>query len=334
MKHTIQLNNTPISFTSDDGSSILLSAITQGFNLPHSCQSGVCGQCKAKVLSGEVLQTSAAQQTLSEQERADGNVLLCCSYAQSPVLLDMPNAQLHLPPVRTLPARIDSIRFIHDVAVLKLTLPKAPPFEFLAGQYIEILLSNGQSRCYSIANSVQQKGELELHIRYRQGGLLSELLFGEQAKIQEKSVIKIKGPLGTFGLKEHNEHPLILLATGTGFAPIQSILHALIAQNSQRKIHLYWGGARCEDLYYLNEAQALCQQLAHAVCTPVYSQERQQQEQQQYVQDFALRDFPDMSQCEVYACGSPQMIQSAQTLLCTQGKLPKQAFFADAFTPN
>ena len=139
MNHTITLPD-QTTFAAGDGETVLAAAARQNLNLPHSCKSGVCGQCKAELVSGDIQMGGHSEQALSEAEKAQGKILMCCTTAQSNISINIPGYKADALPVRTLPARIESMVFKHDVAFLKLALPKAPPFAFYAGQYIDLLL--------------------------------------------------------------------------------------------------------------------------------------------------------------------------------------------------
>ncbi|MCS4533035.1 CDP-6-deoxy-delta-3,4-glucoseen reductase [Neisseria montereyensis] len=335
MSYTVTLTPDQTTFTVSEDEPILHAAKRQGLNLPHSCQSGICGQCKAKLVSGEVSGGKYAELALSSEEAAQGKILMCCAIPQSDITLTVPGYNgASAPPVKTFPARVASVEYIHDAAILTLALPKAPPFVFWAGQYIDILLKNGESRSYSIANSPDSAATLELHIRKRENGLFSNMLFGENAVVKEKAIMRIRGPLGTFTLKEESDKPIILMATGTGFAPIHSILQHLIYNNSKRPVHLYWGGRQEADLYRLKEAANIVSLLPQSSFTPVLSQPNTDwQGARGYIQDYVVADHPDLSAYEVYACGSLPMIQSSQQQFIRHHNLPEDAFFSDAFSP-
>ncbi len=191
MNHTVTLPD-QTTFAAGDGETVLAAAARQNLNLPHSCKSGVCGQCKAELVSGDIQIGGHSEQALSEAEKAQGKILMCCTTAQSDISLNIPGYKADALPVRTLPARIESMVFKHDVALLKLALPKAPPFAFYAGQYIDLLLPGNVSRSYSIANSPDQEGILELHIRRRENGVCSEMIFGSEPKVKEKASSALK----------------------------------------------------------------------------------------------------------------------------------------------
>ena len=333
MTHTITLPD-QTTFTANDGETVLAAAARQNLNLPHSCKSGACGQCKAELVSGDIQMGEHSEQALSEAEKAQGKILMCCTTAQSDININIPGYNANSLPVRTLPARIESMIFKHDVALLKLALPKAPPFTFYAGQYIDLLLPGNVSRSYSIANSPDQEGILELHIRRRENGVCSEMIFGSEPKVKEKGIVRIKGPLGSFTLQEDSGKPVILLATGTGYAPIRSILLDLIRQDSSRAVHFYWGARHQDDLYALEEAQELTGRLKNARFTPVLSKAAEGwQGEKGYVQTAAAKDYPDLSGYEVYACGSVAMTESAKSVLTAQCSLPETTFYSDAFSP-
>ena len=332
MKNVVTLSPSNTAFSVEANETIFAAAKQQGLNLPHSCQNGICGQCKAEVLSGEVIQGEHTEQALSASERSAGKILMCCSTMRSDVALNIPAyTGADTPPVKTLPSRISSIEIMHDIAIIKLALPKASPFVFWAGQYIDLLLPDNRTRSYSIANSPTQTSLLELHVRYRKGGLFSEMLFS--GSLKEKAILRIRAPLGTFTLNESNA-PIILMATGTGFAPMQSLLQHLIDTNSKRTVHLYWGARQIDDLYAQQTAHALIQALPNARLTLVLSKPHSEWcGAAGYVQDHITQDYPDLSAYEVYACGSSDMIESAQIVLHEHCNLPNGSFFSDAFSP-
>lgn len=334
MPHTITLPD-QTTFTANDGETVLSAAARQNLNLPHSCKNGICGQCKAELTGGEVEMGEHTEQALSQAEKSQGKILMCCSIPKGDISINIPGYNPNALPVRTLPTRIESIVFKHDVALLKLALPKAPPFAFYAGQYIDLLLPGNVSRSYSIANAPDGEGVLELHIRRRENGVCSEMIFGSEPKVKEKGIVRVKGPLGAFTLQEDSEKPIILLATGTGYAPVRSILLELIRLNSERAVHFYWGARTRDDLYALEEAQELTCRLNNARFTPVLSRpDETWQGATGYVQNTAAQEHSDLSRFEVYACGSSAMTEEAKNLFTQQHHLPETAFYSDAFTPS
>jgi CDP-6-deoxy-L-threo-D-glycero-4-hexulose-3-dehydrase reductase len=330
----ITVNPSQTQFDAQENETILAAALRHQINLPHACQSGVCGTCVATVVSGSVKPNEQYDDYVLSQEQIDaGAVLLCCCQAESDVVLEMPSyAGAKAIAVRTLPAKIASIELMKDVAILKITLPKAPPFVFYAGQYMEILLKDG-SRSYSIANAPHQQGELEFHVRLREGGLFSPQLFS--GSLKAGSVIRLRGPFGAFYLNEGSDKDLIFLATGTGFAPVQSMLQHLAYTQPNRAIHVYRGGRFIQDLYDENQLLQILKQLPNAKYTPVLSRQNENWTGKiGYLADQVLRDYPDLTHHEVYACGSPDMVRDSKRILTQKAKLPETAFYSDAFTAH
>lgn len=332
-KITVSPSNT--QFSTQENETILAAAIRNGINLPHSCQSGVCGSCAARLVSGSIQQSSEYDDyVLTPEEIAAGTILLCCSQAQSDVEIDMPSyAGAKAIPIRTLPARVGNVDIRGDVAVLTVALPKAPTFQFHAGQYMEILLKDG-SRNYSIANSPAQNTALEFHILSRENGLFSSQIFS--GSLKSGAIIRLRGPLGSFYLNDETaDKPLIFLATGTGFAPVKSMLQHIADTQPNRTIHLYHGVRRVADFYDETALREILARLPNARYTPVLSRLNMMWEGATgHVTEHVLRDYPDLSGHEVYACGSPDMIASSKIALTTQAKLPEKAFYSDAFTPH
>ncbi len=333
MSHTITLTPSQISFSTEVDETILDAAKRHNLNLPHSCQNGICGACKARIVSGSLIQGEHSDKALTPAEAEAGMALLCGARAQSDVVIDLPHfSGTDSPPIKTLPSRIQQIERFGSVAVLTLALPKNQALSFWPGQYLDVLLKDGHSRSYSLANAPHQNETIELHIKHHPGGLFSETLFS--GSLKEKDILRLKAPLGSFTLND-SDKPIILLATGTGYAPMQSLLQHLLHTSPNRAVHLYWGVRHHADFYHLQQAQQLIAALPAARFTPVLSQpllEDAWSGAVGYVQHIALSDYPDLRAHEVYACGSSEMVMAAQTT-CIQAGLPPQAFYADAFTP-
>ena len=335
MPHTVTLVSQQESFTAVGGESILAAAKQQDLNLPHSCQSGICGQCKARLLKGKTgVWQPHFEMALSKQEEQNGYILLCCSTAESDLEVEMPGyGGADALPVKTVPSRVANIEYQADTAIVSLDLPKTASFAFHAGQYIDILLKGGAARSYSLASHPNHPERLELHIRHHPGGLFSQMLFSDHPQIIEKSILRIRGPLGNAAPLDA-DLPLIILATGTGFAPVQSLLLQFIDKHPSQRIHLYWGGRHLEDLYRFAEVEEWISRLPHASFTPVLSRpDDNWRGARGYVQTHAAADYPDMAQICVYACGSAAMIESAYDLFSTHHQLAAEHFFSDVFTP-
>lgn len=340
MLYQVQLKTSGKTFSVEADETVLEAALRQGINLPYGCKNGACGSCKGKCIEGKIHHGNHSQSALSASDETAGSTLLCCAHPQSDLLIEVREVQGGGDiPVRKVPCRINTIQFpSDDVAVLQLQLPASERFQFLAGQYLEFLLKDNKRRAYSIASAPHEQGPLELHIRHLPGGLFTDPLFGQASdgkQIKEKDILRFEGPLGSFFLREDSKKPIIFLASGTGFAPIKSMLMHIKEKKIEREIYFYWGGRRPKDLYM----DSLCQEFTHTIpgfrYIPVISEALSQDHwtgRVGFVHHAVMGDFPDLSQYQVYACGAPIVIQSARTDFVKECRLPEEEFFADSFT--
>ena len=324
---TLQPSQQQISVDTEE--TILEALLRHGFQAAHSCKNGACGTCKSKLLSGKVEHKPYTNTALSTTELENNWILTCCALPQSDVHIHYQDAPHNA--IRTLPCRVQHIdKISNDVVVLRLTLPSNLSFNFSAGQYIDIHTKDGQKRSFSIANPPLGDNYLDLHIRLVAGGKFSEYVFNN---LQEKEILRFTGPLGNFFLREDSDKPLIFVASGTGFAPIKSILEYAFSKNIQRRIYLYWGVYSLAHLYMPKLPQQWQQQHQHFSFIPVLSEPKAEDQWQGrcgFVHQAVLDDFSDLSAYQVYACGAPIMVESAHRTF-TQRGLAEDDFFSDAF---
>jgi CDP-4-dehydro-6-deoxyglucose reductase len=338
VSYQVTLKASGKQFTVQKDETLLEAALQQGITLPYGCKNGACGSCKGKVLEGQVEHGQHSTAALSPTDKAAGGALFCCAHPKSDLLIEAREVQGASDiAIRKVPCRVNTIvKPSADVAILQLQLPAAERFQFLAGQYLEFLLKDGQRRAYSIANAPDREGPLELHIRHSPGGLFTDSVFGaKEPALKEKDILRFEGPLGSFFLREDSKKPIIFVAAGTGFAPIKSIIEQMQLKKIQRPIHLYWGGRRPSDLY-LNE---LCQSWAKDIpdfkYIPVISDalpEDQWTGRTGFVHQAVMADHLNMSSYQVYACGAPVMVNAARKDFSSHCHLPEEEFFADSFT--
>lgn len=317
-------------YESADGESLLDAALRSEISLEHSCRTGRCNSCRAQVKSG--LTVAIHEEVgLSQAEREAGWILTCSRSATSDVELvvqDLGAIRLH--PAKTLPCRVQSIEHLsHDVMKVVLRLPPTQAFEYHAGQYIEVFGKDGLRRSYSVANACTRSKQIELHIRQVPGGAMSAYWF-EQVQIND--LLRLRGPLGTFFLRDVAGKDLVFLATGTGMAPVKAMLEGLLMDAAgdknllPRTVNVYWGGREKQDLYWNPGSLDISMKYV-----PVLSRaDAAWTGARGYVHQVFLSDRPDLSQAVVYACGSDAMIQSARQQLLEAG-LEAQHFHADAF---
>ena len=317
---------------------ILAAGIRQGIGLPYGCKDGACGSCKCKKLSGMVTLGPHQSKALSAEEQLAGYVLTCCARAESDVVLESRQVtEAGAFPIRKMPVRVQALaRQSHDVVQLRLQMPAGEPLQFHAGQYVEFILRDGTRRSYSMANAphtLQQAGTgLELHIRHLPGGKFTDHVFGA---MKEKEILRIEGHYGSFFLREDSDKPLILLASGTGFAPIKALLEHMKFKGIERPATLYWGGRRPEDLYMDDWVRAQLQQMPQLRYVPVVSNAVPEDDwhgRTGFVHRAVLEDFDDLSGHQVYACGAPVVVDAAKRDYVAQRGLPEEEFYADAFT--
>ena len=319
------------AFSADPGATILDAALAQGVVLEHGCRTGRCGSCKARVVQGRTAPLRSSL-SLTDAEAADGWTLTCASEAVTDVQLDVED----LGPLvdyrpRVTPSRIDLLeRVAEDVVRVVLRLPPASPLRFLAGQHVDVTSPSGARRSYSIASAASVPGKVELHIRRVDGGRFSDYWFGA-AKADD--LLRFEGPRGTFFLRPVADLDVVFLATGTGIAPILSMLAQLCAtlDARPRSVSLYWGGRLVDD-HYVYPAAAL----PGVRYVPVVSRGGAKwQGACGHVQDVLLADValgraPALAGAAVYACGSESMIRDARRALVDAG-LPPRRFHFDAF---
>ena len=330
----ISVQPSGIQFQAQAGESLLAAGIRQGIGLPYGCKDGACGSCKCKLVSGQVQQSTFQRKALSEEEEAQGFVLTCSAIAISDITLESrqvtPAGAL---PVKKMPTRVSNlVRKTDDVMVMQLQLPANDTFVYRAGQYVEFILRDGARRSYSMANAPSHGPGVELHVRHMPGGRFTDLVFGS---MKEKDILRIEGPMGSFFLREESEKPMVFLASGTGFAPLKALLEHMQHCGITRPVALYWGGRRPADLYMDDWVQAQCAAMPNVHYVPVVSDalpEDAWQGRTGFVHRAVLEDFSDLSGHQVYACGAPVVVDSAQRDFCAQAGLPTEEFFADAFT--
>jgi CDP-4-dehydro-6-deoxyglucose reductase, E3 len=324
-------------FIVDEHETVLQAALRQGVVLPYGCKTGACGSCKVRVVSGEFDQGAHSAGALKPEEAAAGMALMCCAQPRTDLTIEARVVMAGDIQIRKMPVRIASIqKLTADVAVVKLQLPANERLKYLAGQFIELILRDGSRRSYSMACAPHLADQLELHIRHMPGGKFTDALFGvTQPVVKERDILRIEGPMGTFFLREDSDKPIVLLASGTGFAPIKALIEHAILKSVTRPITLYWGARRPQDLYMNSLCEQWARELANFRYVPVVSDatpEDQWQGRTGFVHRAVIHDLPDLSGHQVYACGAPIVIDSARSDFTQACALPAEEFYADAFT--
>ena len=319
-------------FTINEKETVLAAALRQGVMLPYSCRNGACGTCKGKVLSGQVDYGTYETRAMSEAEREQGHALFCQARPLSDLVIEAKEiAAARDIPIRIMPARVVQMeKLADDVMRLSLKLAEGQRLQYLAGQYIDLLLSGNLRRSFSLSTSPLSDELLQLHVRHVPGGFFTGHVF---TKMQEKDLIRFQGPFGMFFLREESDRPAILVAGGTGFAPIKSILEYAFAKGITRPLHLYWGVRAKRDLYLSDLPAAWAREHGNFKFTPVLSEPRPEDQwsgRRGWVHEAVAADYPDLSGYEVYASGPPPMIEALKATVKKHG-LPEDRLYYDSF---
>jgi CDP-4-dehydro-6-deoxyglucose reductase len=333
--HKVTVQPSGRAFEVQEGEAVLAAALRQDLVLPYGCRNGACGSCKAKIVEGRVDYGVYQKKALTDDERAQGKALLCQARPLSDLVVEARTISAAKDiQIKVLPCRVQRMdRLADDVIVLYLKLPANERLQFLAGQYVEFLLRDGSRRSFSMGNAPHADELIQLHVRHLPGGQFTDHVFG---KMKERDILRFEGPLGTFFLREDSQKPIVFVASGTGFAPIKSIIEHALHKGIARPMALYWGGRRPKDLYM----NALPQQWAteHAQLfkyVPVISDALPEDGwtgRTGFVHRAVMQDFPDLSGHQVYACGIPVMVDAARRDFTAQCRLPEDEFYADSFT--
>jgi len=330
-RYKITIHDTTDSFEASPGEPVLDAALAQGILLPHGCRGGFCGSCLGEVLEGEVDYPEGLPDALSEADAAAGKALFCKAVARSDLEISVPEYRRESHEVKTLPARIETLqRLSDDVMRMVLKIPEHEHFDYLPGQYLDILLKDGRRRSFSMASPPGAGRPIELHIRHVPGGFFTGQVFNQ---LKPKDILRIEGPFGSFWFRDDSPRPAIMVAGGTGFAPIKAIIEDLIDKGSTRPLHLFWGVRAKADLYLRDLVEGWVARHPNIHFTPVLSEPAPADQwtgETGFVHEAVARAFPAMSAYDVYLCGPPVMIEAAKRVFAGQG-LPESQLFYDSF---
>ncbi|AKS41038.1 CDP-6-deoxy-delta-3,4-glucoseen reductase [Wenzhouxiangella marina] len=328
--HRITLAASGRQFQARAGETLLSAALRQGVVLPYSCKNGTCASCRCRLEEGTVSYPHNPPTALEFEDLGAGFGLTCQAVAESDLVIDVREIeQVADIPVRLLPARVESMeRFTPEIMRLRLKLPRAARLQFLAGQYIDILMPGGKRRAFSIASAPSEADFIELHIKHVDGGGFTGHVFSD---MQEKEILRLEGPLGTFFVRKNSERPMIMMGGGTGFAPLKSMIEELIESGDERPLTLFWGVAHESDLY----AQRLIEQWKRIHPSfrfvPVLNDPHEGWGGETgFVHEAVLRDRADLSAHDVYMSGPPAMVHAARNAFLKAGVAETHLFY-DSF---
>lgn len=329
MTYRVTVADSEFSFPCAADQTVLEAAESAGLSIPYSCRKGVCVTCAGDVLAGTV-----ALRNGGSTEGPAAGVLLCQARPRGDVTIAPARIERReIPKRKAITATVFRIRRpAADVVQLQIRFPIGLRAPFRAGQHVQVDVGDGDNRLYSLANAPQYNDGAELHVRVLPNGRFSD---GIVSGLRKGDPVDVELPFGEFTVEDDSDRPLLLIATGTGFAPFKSIVLDHIARRRRRPIHLYWGGRTPEDLYLSALVEKWAARHSWFRFTPVLSRPPAGWDGATgWVQTAVLATQPDLGSREVYACGSPEMTAGTRELLVGAGGLPPEGFHSDDYLPS
>ena len=333
-KGEYEINTIPCGhrLTARAGETVLEAALRQGVNLPYVCRDGACGVCKGRILKGTVDYGTYQKGVLTEAEKTEGKALFCCAKPLSDLDIECHEVdKLRQFPIKTLPFRVQKMeQAAPDVMLLELLPEGDERMNFVAGQYVAVQLEDGIKRSYSIANPPHETEHLQLHIRLVEGGKFTGHVFNG---MKEGDVLQVEGPYGNFSLREENNKPIIFMSGGCGFGAIKGMVEHAFKVGLNRSMTLYWGAKSPADLYS-DLPEKWQQEHDNFKFIPVLSEPKPEygwQGRTGLVHEAILQDYERLDEYQIYACGSPGMVEASRAPFMARG-LPENQYFSDAFT--
>lgn len=331
MSFQIRIANSDAQFSCAADENVLDAALKAGIALPHSCRKGVCGNCAAAVVSGAhaVLPMASAEAT------PDGQTLLCQCQPREDLAI-APASWARTDPAARLRVTAKVFRNTEvapDVNLLQLRLPPGKRARFRAGQYLQVLLPDQSRRAYSMANPPHESDTVQLHVRRVPGGAFSEII----TRLQAGDPLELELPFGHVAIDPDGSAPLLCVCTGTGFAPVKSLLDDLVKRKSTRPVTLVWGARKAASLYLPSALAKWEKSLRDWRYVPALTQAEAAQSVGVFHGrvDAALRGLgQSLAEHEVYCCGSPAMVDTVRQVCTTELGLSATNFHSDAFVPG
>ena len=297
-------------FTVESNDTLLEAALRAGVSLNYGCSNGNCGECRARLISGEVKKVHAHDYVLSQADKDAGVILMCSCAAVNDVVIEASVAGAQDIQEQQLAARVKSVEvFNPQVAALHLLAPRSQRLHFLAGQSVR-LSAQGASGEYAIASCPCEERHIEIQILRKPDDAFSELLFGG---LKAQDSVEVEGPYGEFVLEDASTRPLIFVAFGVGFAPIKSLIQHAMSLDLAESIDLHWladGAGHYQD--------NLCRSWADALDNFSYVPHDQATDVETTLAKI-ISDYPDLHRFDVYAVGTGEQLQFARDLFLKQG---------------
>ncbi len=224
--------------------------------------------------------------------------------------------------------KVTSVEAITNT-VYRVRLVPELPFSFRAGQYLMVVMDERDQRPFSMASTPMQKQYIELHIGTSELNLYAMAVMDN---ILREKTLYIDIPHGDAWFREDSARPLVLIAGGTGFSYVRSILLAALQEQPDRKISIYWGGRESRHLYDLIELEVLASQYTQLNVIPVVEQpEEGWKGRSGMVLSAVLQDFSSLEQHDIYIAGRFEMAKIARELFCAERGAQEDHIYGDAF---
>jgi CDP-4-dehydro-6-deoxyglucose reductase len=320
-------------FPVEPGENLLEAALRAGLSIRYSCNSGSCGECRARLVSGELGDTLHHDYPLNERERADDQFLMCRASAASDLVIEAVEARgAEDVPVQTLTTQVSKlVRLSEDVMELQLRTPRSQTLWFLAGQHVRLSIPGIAPRHKSIASCPCNGMVLQFHVRRRPGDPFSDHVF---TRMKVRDAVGIEGPFGNFVLDEESDRPLIFVAFETGFAPVKSLIEHAISLEMRQPMRLYWITGSARGHYLENHCRAWQGALDDFEFVPIGGSDHSGEMETgaelavERAVDQLLTDHPDLSDSDVYANGPEVLFAGLSAVLLARG-LPPDRLFVD-----
>jgi propane monooxygenase reductase subunit len=320
----------------DEEETVLDASFRAGYNLVYGCREGQCSACKCYLLEGEVVLKPYSTFALSDSEETNGYTLMCRAMPEEDLVVELlhydpDNYRLENPirDGRTTVAEVEALT--HDIRRLVLDVEEPGDFSFIPGQYVDLWIPNSDARrSFSMAN-VPGDGQIELIVKRYEGGRFSSMLDGEIAAGNE---LRFTGPYGAFHLRDA-DRPALMVAGGSGMAPILSLLRRLSSERTGRMVRFFYGARTQRDLFYLDLVAELGASIPDFEFVPVLSEEDSDDHETGYVHEAVDRYLAsgEMAEPQAYMCGPPPMIDAASEVLEGHG-VEDSDIFHDKFTTS